>query len=228
MMRRRARPAIVLGVASATLLVACQPAASPTPTGSAATALASPSIQASAEASVAPEAGRPYDAEDILAAMRDSRRPGGVPDEIQTETIAAAIAAEVWTWSAEPWETIAASGGCGPATCTLELAGAPPDAAGVDLYTFEIDPAGESVSLSASDLHGYPAALEPQLDAAAREDVPAAELEGLALAAAAWLPPPDSGRFRLAYRSGGEEGAPGLDVVLELGSGEVLSVEPVD
>ncbi|HEX7197446.1 MAG TPA: hypothetical protein VF364_11515, partial [Candidatus Limnocylindria bacterium] len=62
-----------------------------------------PSATASPKAFDLPEAGRPFDAEAILAAMRDSRRPGGVPDEMQTDAIAAAVADAIWTIDGEPW-----------------------------------------------------------------------------------------------------------------------------
>ena len=54
-----------------------------------------------------------------------------------------------------------------------------------------------------------------------------AALDGLAMAGAAWQLPPRVGWFRVAYRSGGEEGSPGLDVVVDLPSGAVIeTAEP--
>ena len=47
------------------------------------------------------------------------------------------------------------------------------------------------------------------------------------LANACWLPPPDDGRFVLAYRSGGEEGSCGLDVTLDVAAGVVVEQAPV-
>jgi hypothetical protein len=168
-----------------------------------------------------PAAGQPYDGATLLAAMRASTRPGGVPDVVETEPVATAISELIWTWGGTPWETLSVGGACGPSECTVELAGSPAAAAGADLYTFAVDPADGTVTLESTDLHGYPAALDSVLDALA-QDAAGDELDGLALASARWLPPPDAGRYWLAYRSGGEEGAPGLDLLLDAASGEVV------
>jgi hypothetical protein len=176
--------------------------------------------------SLVPAAGQPYDAAAVLGAMRASTRPGGVPDEIETEPVAAAISEEVWTWAGTRWETVSVGGACGPSECTVELAGSPAGAAGADLYTFAVDPAGGTVTLESTDLHGYPAALDAVLDALAREAA-GDELDELALVSARWLPPPDAGRYWLAYRTGGEEGAPGLDLLLDTVTGEVVEQREV-
>jgi hypothetical protein len=167
---------------------------------------------------------RPYGVDDILEAMAASRRPGGVPDVLQNRQVAASVAHAAWTWDGDPWETIAVSGSCGPEACSLELAGSASSGAGEDLYSFSVDPDARRVELVAADLHGYPSELEAELDAAARAALDAERLEGLALVGARWLPPPDRDRYLLAYRSGGEEGAPRLDVLLDLASGEVIDV----
>lgn len=172
--------------------------------------------------------GTPYDATAILAAMRESRRPGGVPDQLETEELAAAIAELTWTWDGAAWESISVGAACGGTACSLDLAGTPTGGAGTDLYSFSIDPAVGSVELVSSDLHGHPASLEAELDAAARGALAEDRLDGLALVGARWLPPPDTDRYWLAYRSGGEEGAPLLDVLLDVSTGEVLEVSPGD
>lgn len=168
------------------------------------------------------EPGTPYSAAELLEVMRESRRPGGVPDQLETETIAAAIAAQAWTWNGEPWQTISVGASCGPDGCGLDLAGSPAGEEGVDLYSFGVDPASGDVELLSADLHGLPAELAEQLDAAARTALGADRLQGMALAGSRWLPPPQTDRYWLAYRSGGEEGSPGLDVLLDATSGEVL------
>jgi hypothetical protein len=191
----------------------------------------SPTATATQEASTAPSpAGAlsspaaPYDVDAILAMMGESRRPGGVPDVLQNRQVAASIAHAARTWDGEPWATISISAACGPEECSLELAGAPDDGAGTDLYSFSVDPDARRVELVATDLHGYPANLEADLDAAARAALDSGQLDGLALVSARWLPPPDTDQYLLAYRSGGEEGAPRLDVLLDLASGEVRDV----
>lgn len=177
-------------------------------------------------ASPAPGAGQPYDAAALLAAMRDSTRPGGVPDELETDAVANAVASELWTWDGRPWETLTVGGACGPSTCDLEVAGAAEGAAGADLYTFSVDPAAGTVTLEATDLHAYPAGLDAQLDAMARAAA-GDQLGELTFVSARWLPPPDEGRYWLAYRTGGEEGSPGLDLLLDAISGQMVELRQV-
>lgn len=180
-----------------------------------------PRPSATADQGVVPAAGQPYDGDAVLGAMRASTRPGGVPDEVETATVAQAISAELWTWSGAPWQTMSVGGACGPTECTVELAGSPSAAAGVDLYSFAVEPVDGTVTLETSDLHGYPAALDTVLDEMARASA-GADLAGLAFVSARWLPPPDQGRYWLAYRTGGEEGSPGLDLLLDAASGEIV------
>ena len=164
--------------------------------------------------------GRPYDADAILALMRDSRRPGGVPDEIETTEVAAAVAERIWTIGGRPWAVASVGGGCGTSSCDLEVAGAPGETTGEDLYLFDVDPATGSVELVQSVLLGLDPDTVDRLDQLVRERYEG-DLDDLVLVTARWLPPPDDGRFVLAYRSGGEEGSPGLDLVFDATTGEV-------
>jgi hypothetical protein len=225
----RRGPPIALVVAS--LLAAC---ADPVPSSSPRTATPTPAETSPApsepepsEPSAAPTPllaveppGRPYDAEAMLAAMRESRRPGGVPDELETEAIAAAVADQVWTIGGEPWATIGIGGSCGPRTCQLEVAGSRGGGIGEDLYVFDVDLDDSTVTLLDSVLLG----LEPEtitgLDRVAREGWDE-DLSGYGLAAVRWLPPPDDGRFELSYRSGGEEGSPQVDLIVDVDAGTV-------
>lgn len=159
--------------------------------------------------------------------MRDSRRPGGVPDAVQTVSIADQMAAALWTYDGAPWPTVAISGSCGPDTCTIDVSGTPDGAAGEDLYTFSVTPADETVELLVADLHGYPSDLDGEFDAIARGGVAAERLAGLGLVGARWLPPPDDGRFVASYRSGGEEGSAALDVTLDLATRDVVAVDRI-
>jgi hypothetical protein len=170
--------------------------------------------------------GRPYDAQDVLSAMRDSRRPAGVPDELETDAIAQAVGSQLWTWDGQPWVALSIGGACGPSTCSLDVAGSRDEAVGADLYSFDIDMASGDVSLTTSDLHAYPQALDRQLEQAAKA-VAGTQLAGLAYISAQWLRPPDAGRYWLAYRTGGEEGAPGLDLLLDLATGELIEIRPL-
>ena len=162
-----------------------------------------------------PAAGTPFDPATIMTAMSDSRRPGGVPDQLETESIAAAVAAAVVTFDGLPWTTMAASGSCGADSCTLELAGTRPDSHGDDVWIFDVRPAAGTVAVTTAELRGLPNAMLPAIDALARSLLPAAPLEGLLLTSVRWLPPPDGGRFALSYRGDGEEGSCGLDLSLD-------------
>jgi hypothetical protein len=152
--------------------------------------------------------------------MRESRRPGGVPNQLETDAIATAVSRLIWTWDGQPWTTLSIGGACGPADCSLDVAGSREGAAGSDLYSFAVANDG-SVSLVTADLHAYDTTLDSELDRLARA-VAGDQLAGLAYVGASWLPPPDTGRYWLAYRSGGEEGAPGIDLLLDLASGQVI------
>lgn len=161
-----------------------------------------------------PEPGRPFDADGLLALMRDSRRPGGVPDQLETRPIAEALAASMWTFDGSPWSTASAGGSCGPELCTLEIGGVAPGTQGEDLYIFSVAPATGAVDVLDASLRGVPIALLGELDTLTRGLSDAAELEGLILAGVRWLPPPDDGAFILGYRSGGEEGSCAGDITL--------------
>ncbi|HEY7463671.1 MAG TPA: hypothetical protein VH987_04435 [Candidatus Limnocylindria bacterium] len=206
----------------AVLLLTLALAGCATPDGS-----PSPGTQSGSAAPSGVAPGRPYDAATVLQAMRESRRPGGVPEALQIQQVAAAAAAELWTFDGSPWATMAIGGACGPATCSLEVAGTPAGGAGTDLYSFSVDPDAGTVAVESVDLHGYPAALDAALDAAVQA-VAADRVRGLAYSGARWLPPPEAGRFLVAYRSGGEEGAPGVDLLVDLDSGAVEAVSTPD
>lgn len=220
-----ATPSSLPTPSSASTPSAASPASvQPTPTASP-SAAASPSGSASVQPSLpALEPGRPYDAAAVLDAMRASRRPGGVPDSLKTEAIAAAIAERLWTFDGSLWPAMVAGGSCGPERCTVDIAGTPDGADGEDLYTFSVAPADGSVNLLIADLHGYPSSLGGLLDAVAQQGLPPGRLDGLKLLGARWLPPPDTGQFVLSYRSGGEERSQALDVVIDLPSRSVLEV----
>jgi len=168
-----------------------------------------------------PEPGRPFDAATILEAMRASRRPGGVPDQLQTDAIAAELAQRIWTIDGEPWTTMSVGGSCGPVRCTLDVAGSRSGSPGEDLYAFEIIPAAGEVAPLSADLRSLPPDVAAILDRLAREAEAAIGRDGLALASARWLPPPDHETFELSYRSGNEEGFCELELSLNVESGAV-------
>jgi hypothetical protein len=169
----------------------------PLPSGSTpgTSAVSSASIAASAAVSPPVLPGRPYDAAALLAGMRESRRPGGVPDQLETDAIALAVSRMVWTWDGQPWNVLSIGGACGPTSCALDVAGSRADAHGSDLYSFEVAADG-TVTLISSDLHAYDASLDERLDRVAR--AAAGDLTtGLTYVGASWLPPPHIGRDRL-------------------------------
>lgn len=162
-----------------------------------------------------PAAGKPFDAVTILTAMGESRRPGGVPDELETDAIAGAVAATISTFDGLPWTTMAASGSCGLDSCMLELGGTRPDSHGDDIWIFDVRPADGTVAVATAELRGLPNQLLPVLDGLARSLLPATTLDGLLLTSARWLPPPDGVQFVLSYRGDGEEGSCILDLTLD-------------
>lgn len=222
--------------ALALLLVACTPAtmtASPSAIASGGRASVAPSATSIVTATptssptppiAQPATARPYDADDLLVAMRASRRPGGVPDELEVPAVAAGLAAQLWTWSGDPYPTLVVGGSCGPERCTVEVSGAPTGAAGADLYAYRVDRATRQVAIEGTDLRGYPATLDPIIDRVVRDALDPALLEGLILTGAAWQLPPATGQLLAAYRSGGEERSPGLDVLVDLTTGGVLEM----
>lgn len=214
------------GVASLVLgmvLAACtasSPVPSPTVTG---TPSASPSNtpRPTASPTTSEEPGleitpdTPFTADEILDAMRESRRPGGVPDAVETEAVASALADAIWTFDGEPWTAIVAGGSCGAASCTLEIAGAPEGSEGEDLWVFAVDPVSGEVRVADSTLRG----LDPTVTAAAADIVAQSRSDPGAdafLSSARWLPPPDEGLVVLSYRTGAETGACGVDLTVDL------------
>lgn len=159
--------------------------------------------------------------------MRDSRRPGGVPDELETDAIATEVAERIWTYDGEPWPQIVAGGSCGPEVCTLEIAGTTAGAFGEDVYTFNVIPESNTIEPVISDLRGLPQGLLADLDAMARAQLDDAPSD-LELLSASWLHPPDDGLFVLAYRSGGEEGSCMLNVTVDAAARRVVSQEAID
>ena len=167
---------------------------------------------------------RPFDVAAILAAMRESRRPGGVPQDVQTEEVAAAVAAAIWTLEGDPWETISAAGSCESGTCTLELAGATEGAAGEDVWVLSIVPDSAQVEVVTADLHAVPSATVDALDQLARGAEGGEALSEMLLASVRWQPPPEDGHFVMAYRSGDEEESCSIDVELDVASETVTEV----
>lgn len=220
-MRRRVSPSSTIVLAAALAACATDEAPTPitTPEPSAVESATVPSADATPLLEV-PVPGRPYDGEAILAAMRDSRRPGGVPDELETADIAQAVAAEVYTLTGEPWAAIAVGGSCGAEACDLEVAGAPAGGAGEDLYLFRVVRSTGSVELLQSVLLGIGPETVEELDRIARERW-TGDLDAFGLSAARWQRPPDEARFAMAYRSGGEEGSPGVNLVVDVEAGTV-------
>jgi len=175
-----------------------------------------------------PRPGPAFEAATLLDAMRTSRRPGGVPDQLETEQIAATLADTLWTYGGEPWTTMAIGGSCGTQTCSLEVAGTRPDSLGEDLWAFEIVPGTGSVTVASADLSALPTEIVDPLDDLARMLFRPGRLDGLVLASVRWLPPPSGGQFVLSYRSGGEEGSCGADVTVDAVMPEIVEDIPID
>jgi hypothetical protein len=227
----------VLVAALLLVLAACQPAPGPSspagnesPSGPSAEHSASPTAgpptsSPTATPLVTLSPGRPYGALDVLEAMRGSRRPGGVPDQLEREPIVGAVAEQLWTIDGTRWSEIVAGGSCGPQLCTLEIAGTLEGAVGEDLYVFEVNPGTAEVTVLSAELRGLDQELADRLDAFARAHWPGAGPPGL-LTSARWQAPPRASVFVLSYRSGGEEGSPAVDAMVDAAAGTVELVAP--
>ncbi|MGZ8475374.1 MAG: hypothetical protein ACXWWQ_04000 [Candidatus Limnocylindria bacterium] len=157
--------------------------------------------------------------------MRDSRRPGGVPDQLETDAIAAALADRLWTIDGEAWETMSIGASCGPVRCTLDVSGSRTAALGDDLYVFEVIPAGDELAPISTDLRSLAPEVGASLDRMAREVEARIARDGLILTSVRWNLPPEYESFQLSYRSGNEEGSCELELALDAASGaaETLS-----
>jgi hypothetical protein len=172
--------------------------------------------------------GTPFDGDTLLEEMRASRRPGGVPEAVQTRAVADALAATLWTADGSAWETTAIGGFCGPEVCTLDVAGMRIDHAGDDLWVLEVRPETADVQVVSAELRSLPFEMVDALDALARDLDSDGSLDPMILSTARWLPPPDEGLFVLSYRSGGEEGSCGWEVTLDAGRGVVIETVSTD
>lgn len=199
----------------------------PSPTAAPTTSrTATPSPSPSDDPGIGITPGKPFSAADILDAMRESRRPGGVPDVLETEAIAAAVADEIWTFDGEPWPSVVAGGSCGAVTCTLDLAGVPEGADAEDLWAFEITPSSGEVRVADATLRGLHAAVAEAAAAIVAESGADIGSDAL-LTSVRWLPPPDDGLLVLSYRTGFETGACGVDVTVDLRDRTVVDRAPV-
>ena len=197
-------------------------ASAPTTASTIATPQPEPSAS-SADGVALPVAGRPWDATTLLAAMRASTRPGGVPDELETAALAGAISSSIWTVDGTPWDSVSVGGFCGVSTCTLDVAGSRDDRTGEDLWTLEIARASGAVEVLVADVRSLPPGLVADLDRLVRALVTELDGDGLVLTNARWLPPPSTGgTFVLSYRSGGEEGSCAREITVNASDGEVV------
>ncbi len=167
-----------------------------------------------------PEPGRPWDGPALLAAMAASARPDRVPPMVRTPGVADLVARSIWTFDGSPWDDVAVDGFCGTTECTVEIAGSHAGAVGDDLWVVEVDPDSMAIEIVSADVRSLPPDLVSVLDGLARG---ATDLDGMVLGTARWLPPPaDRGLFGLSYRSGGEEGACGREIVLDVTTGAIV------
>ncbi len=175
-----------------------------------------------------PQPGHPLDPSTLLGVMRSSPRPGGVPDQMETDAVAAAVAGAIWTLDGEPWTTMAAGGSCGPESCTLEVAGSRAGTPGEDLWVFAVTPATGAVQVVTSEVRSLPAELVVRLDELTRAMAETGSLDAMALTSARWLPQPDRSLFVLSYRSGGEEGSCGIDHMIDAAVPTIVSGQVVN
>lgn len=175
-----------------------------------------------------PDPGRAYSSDALLEAMRTSRRPGGVPAELETDTVAAGLADLLWSVDGQRPSQVAVSGSCSGASCTIELVAVRDDADGEDVWRFAIEPSSGGVTLVNAELRAVPSDLVRTLDRIARREGGTALPEALVLASVGWRPPPESGVYDLAYRSGDEEGSCAVDVELDAAAGRIVELTSSD
>ncbi len=173
------------------------------------------------------EPGQPYDAAEILEAMRTSPRPDGVPHDVETDAVAGAIAEAIWTFDGASWDELVIGGSCAADSCLVEVAGSVAGTAGDDLWTFAVDPGSGEVTIETAELGAIPTATVEDLDELARSLVGAAELDGMLLTTATWQPPPTADHYTLSYRSGGEEGSCGLELDIDTAAEEIVDQRPI-
>lgn len=225
--------AVVLGACAADPVVP-DPTAPPIsqPESSAAVTPSAASASRAPVGGLVIDPGAPYRGDELLAAMRASTRPGGVPAEIATEAVAERVAESISTIDGAPWAAFSVGGTCGPTGCTLEVVGTRDDAEGEDIWRFHVDPVTGRTDVVDRELRATPMAVMEALDEMARSRLDLSP--ALFLASTRWLPPPDEpvssdeAVFELAYRSGNEEESCSVDVVLDAGRSEVLEVVPTD
>jgi len=152
--------------------------------------------------------------------MADSPRPDGVPEELQTDAIAAAIADAIWTFDGGAWDRPIVSGVCGT-TCTLEVSGSHAGTGGEDLWIFHVDPSSGSVEVASAELRALPNHVVDLVDRLARR-LGTSLADDMLLTTVAWQPPPDGDQFSLSYRSGGEEGSCAVEILVDARAGTLV------
>ncbi len=157
-----------------------------------------------------------------------------VPPELRQLDIAQQLADLVWTYDGQPYASLALEGRCGSTLCDIELQGVPafaPEEDGhVDLYLFRVERSTGTVAPIRDDnvqlTSGYPPELDIEIDRVVRAGVNPEVMTGLELRNAVWMQPPNFGQFIVSYDSGNEEGSRAIQVVLDLETGEIISVDP--
>lgn len=156
--------------------------------------------------------------------MRTSTRPDGVPAQLQTPEVAAAIAARLWTIDGGAPDTLVVSATCGR-TCSVEVAAGRDGTVAEDLWVLAVDPATAAVEVVSTELRAVAPNLVARLDSMGRglRPMPAKVL----LTTVTWQPPPDTDLFGLAYRSGGEEGSCAIDLLVDAREGTLVDSRSV-
>jgi len=224
----RRRPRTIAWAGTLILLITACQSTPPSPARPTDAAQPSASMSFGSDGHAVIDPGQPYGGAEILEAMHVSRRPGGVPDVIETAAVADAIAEALWTFDGQPWDASAVGGSCGPVTCSVEVVGTRADAEGQDLWVFDVGIETGEVTLASRDLAAIPSALVDDLDALTQSLGPDDALAGLPLTTVRWMPPPDDGTFQLAYRAGDEEGSCEADVVLDAVARTIVSSTSVN
>jgi hypothetical protein len=175
--------------------------------------------------------GAPYTAAEIAAELRDVPPdfPAALRSSTITREISDAAARTIWSYDGRPYRDLRFQGSCdegGVQRCEVTATGVPlfvGSGDNADTYNWQITNAGIT-TLGEPQLKGYPAELDPELDAMARSLDRDGRLTGLSLLGVEWKLAPPQDAYVLRYGTGNEEGDRALLVTLDRAGRQILAI----